>query len=147
MYCNPAGISPHHFQIHHAVVAFGSRVQFVERFGGGIHRGIKSKSVFRAGDIIVYRFGNSDHGNSFFHENAGELQASIAAHNDQSIQAESAVIFQQLAWAVLHFNLSSFITRFERKRITTIAGSENCAAALHNTFDIFEAQRAHLHGW
>ena len=44
---DPAGVAPHDFDHHDAVMGFGSGMDLVHRIGGGIERGIEAESHFR----------------------------------------------------------------------------------------------------
>ena len=58
---NPTSIPPHHLKNHHTLVAFGSRVQTVQRIHHAVDGGIESKGHRGGLKIVVDRFGHPDH--------------------------------------------------------------------------------------
>src|SRR6266404_170991 len=57
---NPAGVSAHDFDDHHAFVACGSSVQSVERIHHFGDRGIETERHGRRFNVVVDRFWNAD---------------------------------------------------------------------------------------
>src|SRR5579884_4412615 len=50
---DPADIAPHHFDHDHPMMAFGGGMKLVERFAGGVDRGLKSKGHIGGRNIII----------------------------------------------------------------------------------------------
>ncbi len=57
---DPAGVAPHDFDHHDAVVRFGGGVDLVHRVGGGVDRGIEAEGDFGGGEIVVDGLGHAD---------------------------------------------------------------------------------------
>src|SRR4029077_9643145 len=57
---DPASIAAHHFDYHHAVMAFGGGVQAINRVGGHMERGVEPESEFRGHQIVVNGLRDTD---------------------------------------------------------------------------------------
>ena len=57
---DPARVAPHDFNHHDSVVRFGCGMDFVDRVGGGVQRGIEPESDFGGREIVVDGLGNAD---------------------------------------------------------------------------------------
>ena len=85
---NPAGVTPHDFQDHDAVVTFSGGVQPVERIGRAGHGGIKSEREQRSFQIVVYGLGHTHYRNPIFKELLRDAQRAVAADGDEGTQIQ-----------------------------------------------------------
>ncbi len=85
---NPAGVTAHDFEHHHAVVAFGGGVQAVERVGRTGHGGIETEGDRGRGKIVVNRLGHADNRDAGLVHLLRDGQRTIAANGHQRGNAQ-----------------------------------------------------------
>src|SRR5712691_8193413 len=62
---DPAGVTAHDFDHHHAIMGLGGRVHAVDRFGGDVHGSIESEGEVGAGQVVVNGLGDADDFDAF----------------------------------------------------------------------------------
>src|SRR2546430_1347201 len=85
---DPAGVTSHDFEHHHAVVAFSRRAQTVERVGGASDGGVKTEGDDRGFKIVVDGFGNAHQGNAALKQLLRDGERAVAAHAHQRAQTD-----------------------------------------------------------
>ena len=81
-----SGVPAHHFDDHDSFVAFGGRVQLVDRVRGGRNGGIESERRDRAADVVVDRFRDADDGKALLPEIKRDAQRALATNRDQRVE-------------------------------------------------------------
>ena len=76
---NPARITSHDFQDHHAIVAFSSGVEAVERIGGGRDCRIESKGEECSFQIVINGFGYAHHRDAVFEYLLRDAEGAVTA--------------------------------------------------------------------
>src|SRR5580700_729476 len=71
-------------------------------FGAGDGGG-EANAVFGAVDVVVHRFGNTDHGKAAAGEDGGEAERIVAADGDEAIDTEALEIFEDDGREVVKF--------------------------------------------
>ena len=84
---NPACVASHHFTHHHAVMAIGSGVQSIERFGCSVDSGQEAECDFRSNKIVVNRLRHSDDIHARSRERRRARHRAIATDHDKRIHA------------------------------------------------------------
>ena len=136
---DPTGVAAHDLDDHDAVMGFGSGVNFVDRVGGGVERGVKSEGDLGGGEIVVDGFRNADDLHAFEEEFVGDFHGAIATDGDDGVNAEFGGIGEDLVGDVagdLHAVLDGFVL----KGIAAVGGAEDGAAAREDSADVFESE-------
>jgi hypothetical protein len=134
---DPARISAHHFENHHAVVRSGGRVQAVERFGRNIDGGHKSEGQLGGRKVVVDRFRNADDGKAALAKLVGDRQRAFAADDDHRFDFELFEIiygFFNRHLGKNHFSVDDLA------KTSAIARAEYRAAARQNSADRFQVE-------
>src|SRR5262249_9138015 len=80
---DPASVTPHHLQNHHAIVTFSSGMQPIEPIGRAGDGGIKSECEQRSFQIVVDRLGDAYYWNAVFKQLLRDAQRAVAADGDE----------------------------------------------------------------
>ena len=85
---DPAGVTSHDFQHHHAIVAFSRRAQTVERVGGASDGGVKTERDDRGFKIVVDGLGHAHQWNAALKQLLRDSERAVAAHAHQRAQTD-----------------------------------------------------------
>src|SRR5207248_11641447 len=136
---NPACVASHDFNEHDAMVALRSSVEAVDGLGGDEDGGVETKRDVGGGKVNVNGLGHCNDVHAFAHEIAGDVLRTVTADNHKCINAQAAGVFQTKIGIVAHHVLAVFLGALG-KRIATIGGAKNRAAAWQNAADGFLRQ-------
>src|SRR5438552_18750896 len=89
-------VAAHHFDDHHPLMAFGSRMDLVDRVCGGGHRGVEAKRRDGATDVVVDRLGHANDWKALLPQRPDDAERPFAADRHESIQPIRAKGFEQL---------------------------------------------------
>ena len=83
---NPAGGATHRLDDDDAVVGDGGGMETVERLGDNIYSGVETYAEIGPGQVVVKRFGYSDHRCAAFGEPVGDALRAVAADGHQGVE-------------------------------------------------------------
>ena len=98
----PAGVTPHNFQYHDAVVGRGSGVQFVQGVAGHGHGGVEADGIFGARQIVVDGLGDAHAPYPVPGQAVGHGVGVIAADGDDGVDAVLAQVDHDVLHPALH---------------------------------------------
>ena len=136
---NPAGVAPHQFDYHYAVMGFGRGVQLVDGVGGGVHGRVKAECNFSRRQIVVNGFGHADDFHALMEEFQRNLLRAVAADGDDSVNAQLAGVGNYLVGNIA----SDFLTILHGsvlERIAAVGGTEDGAATGEDAADILKRE-------
>ena len=84
---NPASVSPHHLDNHHAVMRGGGGVETVQRFGHDSDRSIEPDAELCNSEVVVDRLGDPDGAKTSLVELRRDAERVIASDRDKCIDA------------------------------------------------------------
>ena len=82
---DPPGVTSHHLDHHHPVVALGGGVQPVDRVGRDLHRGLETEREVGGRQVVVDRLRDADHGLPVLGERGGDAERVLAADRDERV--------------------------------------------------------------
>ena len=83
---DPTGVTAHHLDDHHAVVALGGGVQPVDGIGRDLHRGVEPEGEVGGGEVVVDGLGHPDDGDArLLAETRRDAEGVLAADHDQRV--------------------------------------------------------------
>ena len=125
---DPAGVTAHDFEHHHAVVAFRRGVQAIQRIRGAGHRGIKPERDRGGGEVVVNGLGHADDGDAGLVHLLRDGERPVAAHGNQRGNAQR---FHAALGFVHQFlgQLPGFAVAGLGGKLSAIGRAENGAAA------------------
>ena len=126
-----AGVAAHDFHHAAAVVALGGVAQFIHHLHRGVHSGIVADGVLAAGDVVVNGAGNADAGDPQIGQSLGAAERTVAADDNDRVDAQLLAHFGALFLALLGLELKA------------TGGIKNGAAAVD---DLGNAPQVHLIG-
>ena len=85
---DPAGVTSHHFQHHHAFVAGGGGVKTIEGVGGTGHGAVESEREGGRREVVVDCLGDADDRNAVFVKLLCDRQRAVAADADKPFDVE-----------------------------------------------------------
>src|SRR5581483_7235820 len=138
---DPAGIAAHNFHHHDAVMRLSGGEELVNGLNTGVQRGIEAEGDIGGGEVVVNGLGNAYDVQPPLEEVEGNRLGAVAAHHDDSVNAERASIADKVHAAVNH-NLLSVDHLLVHERIAAIGGAQDGAAAREDAANAFESQRA-----
>ena len=134
---DPACISAHHLEYHHAIVGCGRRVQPVERLGRDVDRRHKTERQFGRRQIVIDGLWHADYRKAAFVKLLGDRQRAFAAEHDQGLDTENVEIRQRLADR--HFRKHRFPVDHLYKA-SAVSRAQDRAAAGQNAADALRRQ-------
>src|SRR5919206_3013446 len=115
---NPASVSAHHFDDHHAGVRLGGRVQTVDRLHDSVDGRVEAEGEVRAVQVVVNRLRNAD-----------EVEAVLVPHVARGAQSPFAAADDER----VHPDALPSLKYAPRKVVPVVrvdaGGAEDCAAA------------------
>ncbi len=133
---DPPRMAAHDLQDHDPLVAAARGVQPVHGVGGDLHRGLVAKGVVRAFEVVVDGLGDADHvGALELLELVGQLQASLAAHHEETVQAQILVRLQRLVRVVAYSDLAVFVILPVGEGVALVRRAQDRAAQRQNVLD------------
>src|SRR5581483_2910565 len=89
---DPAGIAAHNFHHHDAVMRLSGGEELVNGLNTGVQRGIEAEGDIGGGEVVVNGLGNAYDVQPLLEEVEGNRLGAVAAHHDDSVNAERASI-------------------------------------------------------
>ena len=122
------GVAAHDLHDRAALVRLHRVAQLIDALDGGVGRRVKADAVMRAGNIIVDRRGQADHGDAVFGERQRAAERSVAADGDDTVQSK------QLA------GVHGLLLSLGRHEFLAARGVEDRAAAVDDVRDALFVQ-------
>ena len=116
-------------------MAFGRRVQPVERVAGRINGSIETERNVRTADVIVDSLGDAHDRNAFFIDLFGNAHRTVTANDDQRVEAEFVEISNHHVGDIGFDGFSAFSDRSIRERVGAVRCAQNRAAQMKNSRD------------
>jgi hypothetical protein len=139
--CDPAGVTTHDLRHHHALVAFGRRVQPVERLGRRAHRRIEAERPLGAADVVVDRLGHAHHGEALAPQLVRDLETAVAAYGDERVESAGLKRGDQIVRAIGLVLPAIRILHDVAEGIAAVRGAENGPAEMGDAADRRGIQR------
>ena len=133
-----SGVPAHDFDDEHPVVAFGGRVQTVDRFERGVHGRVEAEGRDGTGDVVVDRFGHADDAHPLVEKPVGDGKRPVTTDHDDRVDPELTRGSYQLVRPIGF--LEGAIRRGARplERIPAVRRSQDRAATGQNSTDLLE---------
>ena len=142
---DPAGVSAHHFQHEHPLVAGGRRVQAIEGVGRAVDRAIEAERERRGREVVVDRLGHADDRDAEFVELLGDRQRAVAADANQSFEVQlldrRGDAFEQLG-----LDFDAIVHADGGGEAALVRRAENRAALVEDAGRVLRRERDVLHG-
>ncbi len=134
-------VASHQFHHHGAVVGFGRGVQFVDRFRGGIERGVESEGDLRSADVVIDRFGNSHHRTALGFQFKRDAQRPVAADDQDRVEVKRVQGCHHFVRHIHDDCAAVWLDYFAGKRIAAAGRSEDGSAAGKNSAHVVGGER------
>ena len=138
---DPSRIPAHDLDCHDAVMGLGGGVNLINRISGGLQGGVETESYVGGTEVIVNGLGNADQVHAFAEKIQANLLRAVPADGDDRIDAQGAGIGDDLVGDVAD-NFFAVLDGLVVKRIASVGGAQNGAAAGQDSADIGERELA-----
>src|SRR5688572_4521790 len=129
--CMPA----HHLHHHDAIMTLVRRVQFVDRFDGGVDRCIESECRDCAAHVIVDRLGDSNDPQPALHQLERDSKRTVTTDSDDGIDAETLDVPDEIVGAVGLDVTAIVLPYWKAERIPAIGRPQDCPTEMGDPAD------------
>src|ERR1700722_1748465 len=136
---DPATVTAHHLNHHHAMARSGGCVNLVDCIRDGMKRGIESKRHLGGGEIIIDRLWYSDDLQSLLKKLITNFLRSITADADDGVDTQLGGVGNHLAGNVARHFLAIY-DGLVVEGIAAVGGAENGSAAGQNAGNFFHGE-------